>query len=1194
MIRHISKYYMKFKFLHLLSSILFLSLPFSVAQTFQTGVNYKLINQNGLAVDNRGSVQNNEHLYLSKEETTSANQVWAFSSLGNGYYCIHSKTTFKSIDNGNKNGGSGNPSINWDIDEYNNNQQWKITKNNNGSYAIESRASGYQLGIKAGELYQLKADKNDKTQQWSIEASTAKIKIVKRVGEAEWENEAIFGINKEKPHVPYIPFTTVNEAKSDSTFIKPWARTTSSLYKLLNGMWKFNWVKQPNERLVDFYKADYDVSDWKEIPVPSNWEMRGYGTPIYTNITYPYKNNPPFIQAQAGYTNEKEPDPVGSYRREFTVPANWDGKSIFMRFDGVYSAMYVWINGKKVGYSQGANNIAEFDVTKEIKTGKNTVAVEVYRWSDGSYIEDQDMFRLSGIHRDVAIYAVPKVHIRDYSILTDFNGDDFSKSTINLYAKILNKDEKIAAGSLALSVLDTKGKEVLVLTGDFSPLKPLEEKVKQVSGVVNAPDLWSAENPNLYTAILTLSDTKGKVQEVITSKFGFRKIEIKNKRVYVNNQPVFFKGVNRHDTHPLYGKAVPVESLLQDVLMMKQNNINTIRTSHYPSDAKMYAMFDYFGLYTMSESDLECHGNQSLSSMESWLPAYLDRNLRNIEEHKNHPAVIFWSMGNESGRGNNFDAVYKEIKKVDASRPIHYEGKNSVADIFSRMYPSVESMMQTDGENSDQPFFMCEYAHSMGNAIGNLPEYWDFIENKGQRTIGGCIWDWVDQGLTKFGGPKDHYYFGGDFGDKPNDGDFCLNGIVTSDRRVTPKLLEVKKVYQSIKILATDPANGIFKIKNGYYFTDLNQFNIHWSLLKDGKEVEKGDLQSINLAPEASAELKIPFNKNLEKGHEYFVTIKFNLKENKSWAAKGWNVAAEQFAITGKAELSTVEIKGKNLKLNKSVEQVDIVGENIDAQFNPTTGMLSSLKVFGQEMLFQQKGFSLNWYRSINNDQRKEMDLQTKLESLTSKIVNGGKQIIINTKVTAYLNGQQKSVIPYSINYVFYSSGVVDVDVNIDNTNDENHIPRLGLQMSLAPGMEQVEWYGRGPQENYVDRDAAAFYGIYNNTVKGMEEFYTRTQSMGNRQDIRWLTIRNDNVGLKIISKGKLNFSALHFYDQELWSMKHQFMLDKNRRPETILSLDYMQRGLGNASCGPGPMKKYELPVNDSNNYSFRIEPYKK
>ncbi len=1183
------------KYFSAIFSFLLLSPLFSIAQTFQTGVNYKLLNNKGEAVDTRGSVENNGHLFLIKEEPTSANQVWAFSSLGNGYYSISSPVSFKGIDNANKANGPGNAVVLWDKDGYNNNQQWKITKDADDVYTIVSRASGYRLGIKNGELYQLKTDDNDKSQQWHIEESTAKIKIVKRVGKEEWENEEIFEINKEKAHVPYIPFSSLSEAKKDSTFTKPWASNKSSLYQLLNGMWKFHWVKQPDERPVDFYKTNFDVSGWKNIPVPSSWEMQGYGTPIYTNITYPYKNDPPFIKPQAGYTNEKEPNPVGSYRRDFTIPQNWNGKSIYLRFDGVYSAMYVWVNGEKVGFSEGANNIAEFDVTSKVKAGKNTVAVEVYRWSDGSYLEDQDMFRLSGIHRDVAIYAVPKTHIRDYSILTDFNGDDFSKSTFNLKVDIKNAGEKASkSDDLMISILDPRGKEVLKLNKKLTALTANSEKEELLSGSIVYPELWSAETPNLYTAILSLTDVNGKVEEVITSKFGFRKIEIKNKRVYVNNKAVFFKGVNRHDTHPIYGKAVPVESMLQDVLMMKQNNINTIRTSHYPNDPKMYAMFDYYGLYTMSEANLECHGNQSLSSMAGWLPAYLDRNLRNVEEHKNNPSVIFWSMGNESGRGNNFDAVYKAIKKADNTRPVHYEGKNSVADIYSRMYPSVESMAQTDHDKTDVPFFMCEYAHSMGNAIGNLPEYWDYIENKSRKTIGGCIWDWVDQGLIKYGGPKDHYYFGGDFGDKPNDGDFCLNGVVTSDRRVTPKLLEVKKVYQYIKILPVNPEKGEFKIKNSYDFTNLNQFTINWSLLKDGEEIEKGNMKPLEAKPDESVSLKIPFHTNLDQEHEYFLTIRFNLGQDKVWGEKGLVIASEQFELTERATLPAIAKTSDRLKLVNTTNALEIIGQSISAQFNTSTGMLISLKLNGKEMIFQQKGLSFNWYRSINNDQRNDMEVQTKLSNIVPEVINNGERIELKTNMICTLIGQQKSVIPYTINYIFYASGAVDVNVIIDNTQDENHVPRLGLQLALVPGMEQVEWYGRGPQENYADREASAYFGVYKNTVKGMEEFYARSQSMGNREDVRWLVLRNGDSGIKITSKDKLNFTALHFYDQELWNMKHLFLLDENRRPETILSLDYMQRGLGNASCGPGPLQKYELPISDSNSYAFRIEAYKK
>ncbi|MGY4383268.1 beta-galactosidase [Pedobacter sp. UYP24] len=1184
--------YFKFSsstFLFLLVSLI------SFGQNFQTGVNYKITNVNGFAIDSKGSVQNDGHLFVAKAVATNADQVWAFSTLGNGYYTLSNPVSFKAIDNANKNAGPGNPVVLWDKDENNTNQQWKIINNADGSVAIASRTSGYQLGSKDGELFQLKADVNDKSQQWHIEESKAKIVIVKRVGKTEWENEEIFGVNKEAGHVPYIPFASVNEAKKDSTFNKPWTTTKSTLYQSLNGAWKFNWVKQPSERPVDFYKPTYDVSGWKEIPVPSNWEMRGYGTPIYTNITYPFENDPPFIKAKAGYTNEKELNPVGSYRRNFTIPANWDKKSIFLRFDGVYSAMYVWVNGKKIGFSQGANNIAEFDVTKAVKPGKNILAVEVYRWSDGSYLEDQDMFRLSGIHRNVAVYAVPKTHIRDYSILTDFDGNDFSKTKLNLNVSVKNKAGNASgAGNLMVSILDPKGREVLKLNQKLSSMKVNEERLQKISGTISNPILWSAESPSLYSAVFSLNDANGKVQEVIVSKFGVRKIEIKDKRVYINNKAVFFKGVNRHDTHPLYGKAVPVETMLQDILMMKQNNINTIRTSHYPNDPRMYAMFDYYGLYTMAEADLECHGNQSLSSMKSWLPAYLDRNLRNVEEHKNHPSVIFWSMGNESGKGDNFGDVYKAIKKMDPTRPVHYEGNSSVADLYSRMYPSVESMAVTDHDQTDQPFFICEYAHSMGNAIGNLPEYWDYIENKSIKTIGGCIWDWVDQGLVKFGGPKDQYYYGGDFGDKPNDEDFCLNGIVTSDRRVTPKLLEVKHAYQYIKILSSDPKMGVFKIKNSYDFTNLKEFGIHWILLKDGNAIEEGNLDPLHMEPGATRELKVPFREILTAGHEYFVTIKFNLLEDKLWGEKGLTMASGQFALSEKVGLPLIATGVGKLKLEKSTTGILIEGQDISAQFNPSTGMLTSLKLFGKEMVFEKKGLTLNWYRSISNDRQDATELQTNLVSLTSALINGGEQIKISTSMVGTLNGKQKSVIPFNINYVFYNSGVVDVDVNIDNTKDDNHVPRLGLQMSLVPGMENLEWYGRGPQENYVDRKASAYFGIYKNTVKGMEEYYARTQSMGNREDTRWLTVSDGNTGFKVLSKNKLNFTALHFYDQELWSMKHHFKFDENRRPETILSLDYMQRGLGNASCGPGPLKEYELPIADNNNYSFRIEPYKK
>lgn len=495
--------------------------------------------------------------------------------------------------------------------------------------------------------------------------------------------------------------------------------------------------------------------------MPSNWEMHGYGTPIYTNITYPFKNNPPFIQPQKGYTNEIEVNPVGSYRRDFSIPADWDGKEIILHFDGVYSGIYVWINGKKVGYSQGANNVAEFNITNYVKTGTNTIAAEVYRWTDGSYIEDQDMFRLSGIHRPVYLYATPKVHVRDYFLQSDFKGDDYSSALFKVKASIKNYDKKASqATTLDVSLLDTKGKEVANITQPVGALKANQEQEYDIQASVSNPSLWSAEKPNLYTAIITLKDNNGNVLEAMSSKFGFRKIEMKNKRVYINNEQVFFKGTNRHDIHPKFGKAVPVESMIQDIVMMKQHNLNTIRTSHYPNDPRMYALYDYYGLYVMDEADLENHGNHSISGMPSWIPAYKDRIERVIQRDKNHPSVIFWSLGNEGGNGDNFDEMYKVAKLLDPSRPVHYEGKNEAADIDSHMYPDLARMAAFDQRDTDKPYFLCEYVHSMGNAPGNIAEYWDYIENKSQRMIGGCVWDWVDQGLNMYGKPDNQYYLG--------------------------------------------------------------------------------------------------------------------------------------------------------------------------------------------------------------------------------------------------------------------------------------------------------------------------------------------------------------------------------------------------------------------------------------------------
>ncbi|MDU1893007.1 MAG: glycoside hydrolase family 2 TIM barrel-domain containing protein, partial [Dysgonomonas sp.] len=678
-----------------------------------------------------------------------------------------------------------------------------------------------------------------------------------------------------------------------------------------------------------------------------------------------------------------------------------------------------------------------------------------------------------------------------------------------------------------------------------------------------------------------------------------RKIEIKNKRIYINNKQVFFKGANRHDIHPQFGKAVPTESMMQDILMMKQFNLNTIRTSHYPNDPRMYAMYDYYGLYVMDEADLENHGNHSISDKESWAPAFKDRMERVIQRDKNHPSVIFWSMGNEGGNGRNFDEVYKVTHELDPSRPVHYEGKNEAADIDSHMYPALDRMASFDQQDTDKPYFLCEYVHAMGNGMGNLAEYWDYIENKSQRMIGGCVWDWVDQGINMQGKPANQYYLGGDFGDKPNDFDFVCNGLTTPDRRVTAKLHEVKKIYQYIKFRPLAITSGKIEIENKYDFTNLSEFNITWEVLRDGVKVESGTLESISLEPNSKTTITVPYNKNLEAGKEYFLNVYFSLKNSANWAKAGHTVAAEQFALNRKQPLTAVNTSSmQNIQANQQGNNLVVTGTGFKTAFDTQTGVMTSLQYDGKEMIYDQKGFELNWYRSLNND--KYADQKYYPTTYDKAMFNwqqsvDGKSVTITMSKTATINNGKDVTIPYQTKYIIYADGTIDVDANFSSPVAAPSVHRLGLQIVLPQSMENVKYYARGPHENYQDRKYSAFFGQYTTTVTGMEaERYVRSQSMGNREEVRFIEITDqNNKGLKIQSKDRLGFSALHFTDQALWEAVHDFELDNIRKPEIYLSLDCIQEGVGNASCGPLTLPQYMVQSGTSYSYSFRLQPVK-
>ena len=775
------------------------------AQSIDTNLVYEIRTANGLVLDTQGSRDNDARVFLAKRDAGNATQAWKFVKVGEGVFNIVNADSQLSLDNGG--GNSVQSVIQWSTGYSNRNQRWKAERCNDGTYTLTCESSGMALGLRDAAQFgepvcQVAVDATQATQRWRLVRSDAKTSFVtpKTSSREDWENPAVFGINKLPGHAYFIPYANVAAMHSDAAYRQLWQRTGSSRYMLLNGKWKFNWVKQPSERPVNFYKPTYSVDGWKEIDVPSSWEMQGYGTPIYTNITYPFLNNPPFIQPQKGYTVCDEPNAVGSYRREFTLPADWADKQVTLNFDGCYSAMYVWVNGKKVGYSQGANNVASFDITRYVRKGANMVAVEVYRWSDGSYLEDQDMFRLSGIHRDVYLTARPKMHMRDVVLTTSFADSRYAKAALDVRAELENCGTKGGAAAVRLTLTDSNGKVVVKpVTVDGGNVGAGTTAVVSAKLDVDSPSLWSADHPTLYTLDVEVLDGGGNVLEATAQQMGFRDISFRNNKLYVNGVLTYLKGANRHDIHPKYGKALPVETMVDDILLFKRNNMNTVRTSHYPNDPKMMALYDYYGLYVVDEADQECHGNNTLSDNPAWTAAYVDRAVRMVTRDRNHASVVFWSLGNESGRGRNIVAEYEAVKKLDA-RLIHYEGQNEVADMDSRMYPSVKSMIDSDRNGNNKPFFLCEYAHAMGNAVGNLREYWDYIENHSVRMIGGCIWDFVDQAINKPGEPETNLYFGGSFGDVPNDNDFCCNGLTTADRRQTPKLDEVKKVYQYVKL----------------------------------------------------------------------------------------------------------------------------------------------------------------------------------------------------------------------------------------------------------------------------------------------------------------------------------------------------------------------------------------------------------
>lgn len=1154
-------------------SMLFALLLSIAAQQFNKNQGYRLEIGDGLALDCQ-----NGTITFSPVNKKSMTQVWQIQASARGdYNILFNPYGNVALDNGN-NGPREAEVITWDVNEGNPNQQWKVQKHADGSVTLTCAAGGLKLGYNdncqpGGHVWQMKASDSDVYVKWQLVKTDLKVvsESENNTSKHDWENQAIYGINKEPGRATMLLYANEKEMKADDAYRKPWLWPNSSLRLMLNGQWQFNWVPKPDDRPVDFYKTTYDASAWKTIQVPSCVEMLGYGTPIYTNITYPFKNQPPFIRGMEGYTVMKEPNAVSSYRRTFEVPVSWNGREIYLHFNGIYSAAYVWVNGQKVGYTQGPNNDSEFDVTKYLNIGQeNLVCVEVYRWSDGSYLEDQDMFRLSGIHRDVYLEARQKLQVQDAYLTTRFGRRGYRQATLNIDLTLQNLDKKAQDALVECKLYDPNGTLVQICKMTAANILKGEKRTIHPFFQVHEPQLWSAETPNLYTVDINVNG------DISTQKYGFRKIENRNGQVFINDKRVMFKGADRHDTHPVYGKAIPVESMIEDILLMKRYNLNTVRTSHYPNDPRMYALYDYYGIYTMDEADVECHANHSLSKNPLWEGQYVDRQQRMVLRDRNHASVIFWSMGNECGGGQNFVASKKAIQELDG-RLIHYEGMNEVADMDSRMYPSIDHMIRLDKDErlKERPFFLCEYAHAMGNAIGNLKEYWDYIEFESKRMIGGCIWDWVDQSLCKYGEPQTNMYYGGGFGDHPNDNDFCCNGIITADRHVTPKLEQVKKVYQYVDFRKTD--EGKIRIRNRYCFHDLGAYTLKYELLRDGRIIKSGVTNMPAVQPTDSVDIDMPVTVPEDVDGTYYLNLSLELKEATIWASAGHSVAAEQILIKKKTTPWTIDASALNVKAVETSDRINVSGKDWSFAINKQTGAVLDLTYGGKQMVASGENFLFNGYRSINNDRIGNLHVQR--SNTMVKLLNNDEKPVIKVTQTVQGGRDGRSNVAVESEYSFNENGEICVISKFSNDTNQD-FRRLGLQAFLDKSLENVEYLGCGPMENYPDRKDCAFIGAYTTTVSGMQEEYIKPQSMGERCDVEWLKL-TDNQGNGICVRnivGNLMFSAQHYTDEDLWNTKYMHELKNIRKPEVVLHLDAAMRGIGNASCGPGPLQKYEMP----------------
>ena len=1017
----------------------------------------------------------------------------------------------------------------------------------------------------------------------------------------DWENPEFIGYNKLPAHNTSISFASESDAMAVDI-------SKSSNYQSLKGNWKFSWSAIPEEAPADFFQNEYDVSGWDEIPVPSNWELKGYGTAIYTNVVYPYPVDPPNVP--------DDDNPVGCYRRDFTIPNSWSGQQITLHFGGVSSAMYVWVNGQYVGYSQGSRLPAEFDITPFITSGSNSVSAKVYRWSDGNYLEDQDHWRLSGIHRDVYLAASPKFQIYDFFTKTVFD-DNYEDAELQVHVKVKGFDtEKPKGWSVEGKLLDAQGRSVLPATmkvdADNLIRRPWPQRDKvpfaDMKSVVKKPKQWSAEHPNLYTLLLTLKDANGRVVEVRSSKVGFREVKIKEGELLVNGRSVLLYGVNRHDHSQTGGKTVTYEEMLKDVKLLKQFNFNAVRTSHYPNNPAWLDLCDQFGLYVIDEANIETHGVGGwLSNDPKWHNAFVDRGVRMVERDKNHPSVIFWSLGNESGYGPNHAAMSSWIKDYDDTRYIHYEGALSMygqidppgVDMISRMYSPIEEMVAWANHPTDhRPVVWCEYAHAMGNSLGNFYKFWDAIRGN-KRMIGAFIWDWTDQGILQTDSTgKKYWAYGGDFGDEPNSGNFCINGVIASDQTPKPVTWEVKKIQQPVEMKGAMLDRGDIYVTNWHHFTDLSVYNVRWELTENGIIIQRGNIKSLSTAPGATERITIPYTKPaLKNGAEYFATVIFETKEKTQWADAGHVVAWEQFKLPLKAnpkDIADYNAYG-NVVFVEDQRHFKAVGEGFEIAIAKENGLISSYKLDTAEVL--NSPLSPNFWRPpTDNDIGSGMPRRMGIwkDAANDLIVKDMIVDQVSTKMIRVGFVLQLASINSSVelNYTIFGNGEISVQYEFFAGGGLPNVPRIGMQMEIDPQYDQMQWYGPGPHENYWDRHLGSAVGLYTKSVKNDFYQYVRPQESNNYWNVRWTQLTNgEGKGIFISASKPFSLSAWPYTMQEIEQAEHINELPDNSI--ITINIDHLQQGVGGDdswSQKARPHEEYRIAP-ENYRYSFSIRP---